>query len=288
MTALLTGLSTTLLAVILAHKKHIATFLVTILLIVTIEGLGGGYAAGGYVDVLCATLTAAALVAFLCIESRTHSIVIGSVALAAGSLIKGEGLILGLVGLLVVVAVLPSLKLRVLFWGLVAFLPAVFWQILIFRINPSVSVDVSLSNYFHPFSAHAAHRFPLAERGVFGAIWPIGTTSILIVVAVWFLQAHRHGASQGWKSIRPAIGLLLAGALIIVTITLTYSVGYYPIQPWLDQSLIRVVALPQILALSAVVLAVSIAFDALDFTSSYNLENSLTVGQTGQSRSVGP
>jgi hypothetical protein len=268
-TALLTALSTSLFTLLLVRKRSLIIFALGILLVASVAGFGidQGPPSGGYVDTLCATLTCAALVAYLCIENAKISILLGSIALAGAALSKGEGLYFGVAIILIAIVFAPKAKLRILVWSAIALLPAFAWQLLVHHINPTVGVDVNFSNFLSLFDSRSMHRLPIAWNATFGAMWPICFASLAVVTLTWIVQVHARGLSACWTTMRPVAALMVASFLTSILIVFIYTVGNPDITWWLESSLARVVTTPRILALGSVVLAVSATLDALPFPS---------------------
>jgi hypothetical protein len=199
-TAVLTAMSLACLVTVCARRWR-GDGAVTVVLALVVGAsahLAGGFGGNGYVDLLSASLLAGAFVA---LSDRTdrRMISVGVVLLAAGCLTKGEGLMFGLAGALIIAALRGrGERFYAALAGLVATLPAIAWIGFVWTVNPNVGGDVKPGDFVKLalLKDPQAQRFVLAHRTA-QAAWSVVRSHH---IAHWnYVNVCRRQCVRGWQ-----------------------------------------------------------------------------------------
>ena len=255
LTSLLTTLSITFLVLIVIGRRTAFSYLLGFLFAISITGLGLGYSAYGYVGILCATLMASSLVAFLAIPDHRTSLILGALLLCAATLVKGEALIFGGIVLVVAFVFKHNARRILVLAGVLAMLPSILWQALIFRNTHSVSGDFSLVELSKLFESDHRAKFRFAYLSILHATWPLNLAAVIVLLVAIGVFTLRFGRRRMWSSLMPAVGMVVVALTFEVTTAVVYASGapWKDMYLWMDNSLEREIAFPQILLIASVV-----------------------------------
>jgi hypothetical protein len=247
-TAVLTGLALASLVGVLSNRwpSHGLVVAVMCLMVAACVSLGSGLAANGYVDVLMASLLAAAFVVFLD-SARPRSSVIGGLLLCAACLTKGEALVFGLVGCIALLVVIErARRRRAAYAMLVALLPAVSWLGFVRSINPSAEGDVQPRGFIRllSLSSRETERFRVALPRVAGAMAVFAVGAVVVTVVATAFRRRRTSALP--------LSLVAIGMVVSALVVCVYAAGTLDTKWWLATSLDRVTTLPKTIFLAAV------------------------------------
>ena len=262
LTAVLTGLAVCgLAAVLVDDHRETANIASALALIMATAALGGGLAAGGYVDVLGAALLVTSLAALTYLPTERLALTAGSLALAGATLTKNEGFVFGIAVLAVAVAATRHRRGRVAIVGAIALAPALAWQVAVASTGATITGDVSASGFLDLWRAEPLRRMSIAGPRVLAETLPFIGPAVLALALVWLAvrrcpvgERHRVDAAD----LRPAAALVVAALLTDVIVLFVYGAGRIEIRWWLGTSAERVVTTPRLFALASLVVLANV------------------------------
>ncbi len=256
-TAVLTALAIAGLAtVLLAGRRDPVKLVAVSALSFAAVGLAAGAAAHGYVDVLCAALLVASLVAFTSLSDQRQALLVGGMSLAAAAVTKNEGLVFGIVALVVAVGFGAHKRLSTAGAGLVALTPALAWQLVVKSTGAHIEGDVSPGGILHAGSLEFRTRFWEALRAVGHETYLyLGPAAAALALLAFLARLEPTKAQLIHKELLLVAVLVLAAVLTAIGIAVIYAIGVRDVAWWVASSLVRVSATPKLFALTALAVA---------------------------------
>lgn len=213
----------------------------------------------GSVDVLMATLLALAVATPVMLGFSRRSLTLSAVALLAATEVKAEALVFGVIVVVALWIAAKGLRRFALITYAVAYVPSLLWLLVSHIYGRSLTSDITPGDLLSFFSFRTWDRFlrvspPFFRDSGYLALTAIGALAVLFI-------AQRVWAGQRSPSIRWSATWLLAivAAGVVIETLVVYSIGNRSLAVWIPNSLSRVVATPDLLGASfLVVIAASL------------------------------